>query len=430
MNSHKFLILAFLPMALTAQELRDMVPLRNWSNPLYYQPKVERELTSTPAPELQFSPTAVSTNALTFVAVTPCRLVDTRGLPAGFNGNVPFSGPSIASGATLTIPVQLASEATANTAPAPCGVIPSIAQAYSFNIAVIPQGGGAVSFVTIWPSGATKPVVATINDKTGLILDNAAIVPAGTPNGGISIYNNGPSTTDIVLDMNGFFAAPTDLNGNTAIGTGSLLGNTTGTNNTATGSGALQANTTGSDNTANGAVALRMNTTGSGDTANGYAALAANTTGIDNTAVGQGALTANTVGGSNTAVGFGALQLNTSGANDTATGYQALMNNATGTNNEAHGYQALFGNTTGSFNTATGYQALLGNSTGSGNIAIGGLAGYNAPVGNGNSIYIGSQGFITDASGVIRIGHREMPALSSRLQFGASQRAMPTLSPW
>src|SRR6202042_3520315 len=57
---------------------------------------------------------------LKFYPVSPCRLVDTRGTGAGFNGISPFSGPSIAAGATITIPVQSAAEATANTTPAPC----------------------------------------------------------------------------------------------------------------------------------------------------------------------------------------------------------------------------------------------------------------------------------------------------------------------
>jgi hypothetical protein len=64
-----------------------------------------------------------------------------------------------------------------------------------------------------------------------MIVANAAIVPAGTPSGGISVFNFGPTTTDVVIDMNGFFAAPTDLNGNTAIGVNSLAANTTGTGN-------------------------------------------------------------------------------------------------------------------------------------------------------------------------------------------------------
>ena len=95
-------------------------------------------------------------------------------------------------------------------------MIPSIAQAYSFNLTVVPHGGGAVDYVSLWPAGATQPFVATLDDPQGAIVSNAAIVPAGPRSpgyGGISVYNDGPATTDVVIDMNGFFAAPTDLNG-------------------------------------------------------------------------------------------------------------------------------------------------------------------------------------------------------------------------
>jgi hypothetical protein len=149
---------------------------------------------------------APPTTALQFYPVAPCRLVDTRGAAAGFNGIAPFSGPSIPAAGTLTIPVQSTTEASDNTAPAPCGVIPSTAQAYSFNLTVVPHSGAAVDYVTLWPAGSTKPVVATLNDPEGLIVSNAAIVPAGTPTGGISVYNAGPGATDVIIDMNGYFA--------------------------------------------------------------------------------------------------------------------------------------------------------------------------------------------------------------------------------
>jgi hypothetical protein len=152
-----------------------------------------------------FAPPATS---LQFFPVAPCRLVDTRGLAAGFNGIAPFSGPSIAAGGTLTIPVQSAAEASANTAPAPCGVIPSTAQAYSINITVVPRAGGPVDYVSLWPAGLTQPFVSTLDDPEGLIVANAAIVPAGSPSGGMSVFNAGPSAADVVIDMNGYFATP------------------------------------------------------------------------------------------------------------------------------------------------------------------------------------------------------------------------------
>ena len=59
----------------------------------------------------------------------------------------------MAAGGTRTIPVQSAAEASANTTPAPCGVIPSSAQSYSINITVVPQAQGVVDYVSLWPAG-------------------------------------------------------------------------------------------------------------------------------------------------------------------------------------------------------------------------------------------------------------------------------------
>ena len=179
-------LLIFSPLVLTGQRAQNSVPLKNWATPLYWQPnQAEREAAPVGSsvkaiPQLQFSANAVSNTALIFVAITPCRLVDTRGAGGGFNGMSPFSGPSIPAAGTITIPVQSPTEATADTAPAPCGVIPSIAQAYSFNLTVVPKVlGTAVDFVTMWPAGSTQPFVSTLDDPQGAIVSNSAIVPAG-----------------------------------------------------------------------------------------------------------------------------------------------------------------------------------------------------------------------------------------------------------
>jgi hypothetical protein len=365
-----------------------MVPLKNWATPLYWQPNpAAREVVGKAQPQFQFSANQVSADALTFIAITPCRLVDTRGVAAGFNGLSPFSGPSIAAATTVTFPVQSATEALYNTLPAPCGMIPSIAEAYSFNLTVVPHVAGAVDYVSLWPSGGTQPFVSTLNDPQGEIVANAAIVPAGTPSGGISVYNAGPATTDVVIDMNGYFAAPTD---------GSDL-------NTAIGTGALQNNTTGNNNTAIGYQALRLDTTGNFNTASGVAALSVNTTGVGNTASGVYALEGNTTGSDNTATGFWALGSNSSGDYNTAIGYNALVDNNSGGGNTAIGEGALRSNTTGGGNTASGANALYSNTTASNNIAIGNGAASSVSGSNGNNIHIGSVGAPGD-SNTIRVG--------------------------
>jgi hypothetical protein len=329
-------VFVFLPMMLLGQRAQE-VPLKNWPTAQYWQPnQAEREAAAKNTPQLQFSANATSANALTFVAITPCRLVDTRGAAAGFVGVWPFNGPSIAPAGTATFPVQATSQAQ-TTAPAPCGAIPAIAAAYSFNVTVVPHAGGAVDYVTLWPYLGTQPFVSTLDDPQGAIVSNAAIVPAGisSEGGSVNVYNAGPATTDVIIDMNGYFTAPTDVNDNTAIGTGSLASNTTGMWNTASGYAALTHNTTGGANTADGYESLQLNTTGSANTAVGYGAMEEATAGSNNTAVGQFALQQTSTGCCNVAVGSSALSFNGTGQQNVAVGQIALSSNTTGSYNVA-----------------------------------------------------------------------------------------------
>jgi hypothetical protein len=407
-----FLPLLFLPSVVAGQTLQEgVVPLKNWAAPLYWQPnQSERETSANSGLGIRPMVTQLSTSALTLVAITPCRLVDTRGVPAGFNGLTPFSGPSLAASSTTTFPVQSAAEATADTTPTPCGTIPSIAQAYSFNITVIPKTAGGIAFVTVWPSGGAQPAVSTINDGQGVILANAAIVPAGTPSGGVNVINSGPATMDLIIDMNGYYAEPTDLE---------VAGNIDFTGVVEySGTAVLQLpGGVSSANIALGPQALVNNTSGTTNTAIGDGALFSNASGSNNTAVGYNALADYPAANLNTAVGYFALQggltpsANT-GTDNTASGAMALQHNTTGSNNAATGNLALSQNTIGSGNTAVGSGALANNVVGNYNIAIGWGAGTNigtdipACTVGGNcysNIDIGSPGVAGDTE-TIRIG--------------------------
>ena len=213
----------------------------------------------------------------------------------------------------------------------------------------------------------------------------------------------------LMLGCFGFLpeARATDLdgvlpNGNTADGSGVLVGLTTGLNNSGFGYQALNHDTTGNGNTATGYQALYNNTTGTTrNTANGVQALYSNTTGSNNVAIGWGALYSNTIGIFNTANGSQALYHNTDGGSNVATGYQALSSNTRGSGNTANGAFALSANITGigstatgfralesntaDFNTADGFQALLGNTTGTNNTAIGFTALYQNTTGSRNT---------------------------------------------
>ncbi|MBZ5636521.1 MAG: hypothetical protein LAO55_25640 [Acidobacteriia bacterium] len=125
----------------------------------------------------------IPASATRFVPVNPCRILDTR------NPNGPFGGPAIAGGASRDFVIPNST----------CG-IPSTAAGYSMNVAVVPHG--KLGYLTLWPSGQTQPLVATLNSVDGRIKSNAAIVPAGG-SGAVSVFAT--DTTDVVLDINGYF---------------------------------------------------------------------------------------------------------------------------------------------------------------------------------------------------------------------------------
>jgi hypothetical protein len=442
-------------------------PLTNWASPLYFQPGPARAMRAESTGTQDSSESTTLGQPAVFVAVAPCRLVDTRA-GAGFSGA--FGPPSIAANTPRTIPVPAS----------PCGVPAAVA--YSINIFAVPAAGALVGYVRAWPDDQPQPSATVLTDTIpGAILGSAAIVPAGA-DGGIDVVTQ--LATDLVIDINGYFVMPSTLAlgagtaaapaltfgtdpttglfstgpGTLSISTGGVTaltvnssgnldlagsitkGGTLFLNNlgasefpglpstsTALGLNALAQNA-GYDNTAAGFYALSANTTGVMNTATGEAALNWNTTGNYNTATGAGALYANTSGCANTAAGEGALAFNTTGSENTSTGYEALAFNATGGNNTAMGWGALYANTSGSNNTAIGWETLLAGTIATGNTAVGSAAlssklftgSYNTALGQNagltattgsHNIFIANQGtgnidpFVADTeSGTIRIG--------------------------
>ncbi|MGB8771197.1 MAG: YncE family protein, partial [Candidatus Korobacteraceae bacterium] len=130
----------------------------------------------TPPTALQFVPLA-----------EPCRAVDTR---PQYGGGGPILG-----GTFQNFPIQ--QEGNCN--------IPASAAAYSMNVSVVPQG--PLSYLTVWPAGQPQPLASTLNSLDGRIKANAAIIPAGA-NREISVYAT--NTTNVIVDVNGYFAPVTD----------------------------------------------------------------------------------------------------------------------------------------------------------------------------------------------------------------------------
>jgi hypothetical protein len=118
------------------------------------------------------------TGGLSFFPLATCRVLDTRN-PAGA---LPFNG-----------------KVDANVSSSGCAA-PASAQSFVLNATVVPPG--PLGFLTLWPQGATQPLVSTLNAIDGSITSNMAIVP--TTNGSVSAFSSNPA--HLILDISGYFA--------------------------------------------------------------------------------------------------------------------------------------------------------------------------------------------------------------------------------
>ena len=138
-------------------------PIANWTAPPFWMPP-KAEVSKSLEPGIgRMAPEAVEggpAGPLAFTAITPCRIVDTRG--NGFTGA--YGPPSMAQGAPRDF-------ALAGRCGIPAG---SFARAISLNITVTnTQGPG---FILIYPKDAPQPNVSTLNYVAGQTVANAAVV--------------------------------------------------------------------------------------------------------------------------------------------------------------------------------------------------------------------------------------------------------------
>jgi hypothetical protein len=156
--------------------------IKTWSAPPFWSPNDETPRRGAVAAGRQRLAVG-SPVPLPFIALSPCRLVDTR-------GNAPLTGgflpPATVRSYTLT---------------GVCG-LPVDAQAVSLNATVVkPTGPG---FLTLYPEGGAFPPVSTLNYLGGDVIVNAAVVPLSAL-GGISMAL-GVSGGDVILDTNGYYS--------------------------------------------------------------------------------------------------------------------------------------------------------------------------------------------------------------------------------
>jgi hypothetical protein len=129
----------------------------------------------------------------TYVALTPVRITDTRA-GSGF----PNAGKTLGGGATINVQVTGVGGVPAS------GVAAAVMNVTSVNPT-------ASSFLTVFPEGSTRPVVANLNFIAGENLANLVTVSVGAQ-GAVTIYNHSGST-DVVVDVEGYYTTSPQATG-------------------------------------------------------------------------------------------------------------------------------------------------------------------------------------------------------------------------
>jgi len=185
--------------------------IRNWTAPPYWSPpaaaegaeKAERADRDGGREAL-----ALPSSALPFVAIAPCRIVDTR-------GGAPFTGGKYLAGESRDYQFSAAA--------APCTGIPATAAAFSLNFTVTQTDGAG--FLAAYPrNGRPVPLVSTLNYTGGQTIANGAVVPADAT--GFITVIAGVAGTHVIVDINGYYAGTglvtsmSGLTGNVALAAG------------------------------------------------------------------------------------------------------------------------------------------------------------------------------------------------------------------
>jgi hypothetical protein len=123
----------------------------------------------------------------TYIPLSPARVLDTRVGTGGFSTPV---GPA----GIIELKVT-----DAGGVPAAGGT------AVALNVTAT-NVSGAESFLTVWPTGTTRPLASNLNFIAGQTVPNLVIARVGD-GGKVSIYNN-VGNVDVVADTQGYFAAP------------------------------------------------------------------------------------------------------------------------------------------------------------------------------------------------------------------------------
>jgi hypothetical protein len=133
-----------------------------------------------------FSPTSASG----YTALTPCRILDTRGTTGSCSASAAGTVRTLGAGQTLSLRVV------------GVGGIPLSATALVLNVTA--DNATASTFVTVFPGATTRPVVSNLNVASSAPRPNMVVVPIGV-DGSIQIYNAAGSV-NVLADLAGYYS--------------------------------------------------------------------------------------------------------------------------------------------------------------------------------------------------------------------------------
>jgi hypothetical protein len=133
---------------------------------------------------------------LTYTAITPCRIVDTR-----------VAGGVIPANSNRSFKAVNAANFTAQGGSATdCGTLGLSASAVAINITAVTPG--TAGFATVYPFGSAQPLASSVNYTAGAIVNNAIVtaIPNPLQSSDFTVFTFAQS--HFVIDIVGYFAPP------------------------------------------------------------------------------------------------------------------------------------------------------------------------------------------------------------------------------
>ena len=134
-----------------------------------------------------------------YVPLSPARIVDTRCSASPQPSWCPAEHLPTINSALKAIPPN----GVLNFTVAGIANVPLSSVAAELNVTAIPEKTGG--YLTVYPTGTSRPLASNVNFSSGNIIANQAVVQIGS-SGMVSVYNSSSSPVELVVDLEGYFA--------------------------------------------------------------------------------------------------------------------------------------------------------------------------------------------------------------------------------